>query len=156
MAKARKIPYLNPDQDLRTCLSKILQTRFDEMISHEKGTLDGSDIENLHDMRVSSRRVQAVLKVFQAAFPGGEFKKQYKVIQRIKDELGEVRHFDVFIYALEEYRNKMSDRENRGLELLIIRQKMLREKKRREMTTYINGLNKRNYKKSFSEFTGKP
>ena len=153
MAKAKKIPYLNPNQDLKTCLSKILHARFDEMISHEKGTLEGSDIEELHDMRVASRRVQAVMKVFREAFPKGEFKKQYKVIRGLKDELGVIRHYDVFIDMLEKHktspptplprRGKVHDK---ALELLIIRQKALREKERKKLVSYMRKLNKKMYK----------
>ena len=158
MAKARKIPHLNPDENLKTCLSRILSERFDEMISHEKGTLeppDAGDIEELHNMRVASRRVQAVMKVFREAFPKAAFKKQYKVIRGLKDVLGEVRHFDVFIYALEKYKEKLPESERKGLELLIIRQKALRGKKRTEMMNFIRGLNKKNYKERFLEFTKK-
>jgi CHAD domain-containing protein len=168
MAKARKIPHLNPDENLKTCLSKILHARFNEMISHEKGTLEppeGGDIEELHNMRVASRRVQAVMKVFREAFPKAAFQKQYKVIRGLKDVLGEVRHFDVFIYALEKYRTSpptpLRRREEKttpmdsGLELLIIRQKALRGRKRREMMNYIRGLNKKNYKERFLEFAKK-
>ncbi len=172
MAKAKKIPYLEPEKDLKSCLSKILRTRFEEMVVFERGTLEGADIEKLHDMRVASRRVQAVMKVFRAAFPRNEFNKQYKVIRGLKDVLGEVRHYDVFIDTLQKYRDEYVVGENtnngrngakratgtndgRAIELLIIRQKALREGKRRELVRYIRGLNREGYKGSFSGFCGR-
>lgn len=160
MAKAKKIPYLEPEKNLKSCLSKILHTRFGEMTAFERGTLEGADIEQLHNMRVASRRVQAVMKVFRAAFPRNEFSKQYKVIRRLKDVLGEVRHYDVFIEHLTpkapspKERGKIIPRDI-GIELLIIRQKALREGKRRELVRYIHGLNRNGYKGGFLEFGAK-
>src|SRR5438128_8842601 len=104
MAKAWKIQYLNPDQPLNICLRKILRTRFSEMVSYEKGTLEGDDIEELHSMRVSSRRVQAVMKVFREAFGKKKFKHEYRQIRMLIRALGEVRDHDVFIEKLEKYK----------------------------------------------------
>jgi len=150
MARAKKIPYLNPGRDLRTCLAKILRARFEEMIAFEKGTMEGNDIEELHDMRVACRRVQAVMKVFRAAFPAEEFAKQYRVIRELKDVLGEVRHYDVFIDELVGNRDKK--RTDKAMELLIIRQRALRERKRKELVAYLRMLNRDNYKVQFEEF----
>src|SRR5258706_7345039 len=104
MAKAWKIPYLNPDQLLNICLRKILRTRFGEMVSYEEGTLIGEDIEFLHSMRVSSRRLQAVMKIFRAASPKKKFRHEYEQIRVLIRALGEVRDLDVFINKLEKFR----------------------------------------------------
>ncbi len=168
MAKAKKIPHLNPEKDLKTCLPKILKTRFEEMIAYESGTIEGTDIEMLHNMRVASRRVQAVMKVFRAAFPKNEFKKQYKVIRGLKDTLGVVRHYDVFIDTLEHYSPDLppplgagqapesgNNSDRRAIDLLIIRQNALRERKKKELSKYIYELNRRGYKVKFMEFAEK-
>jgi len=152
MAKARKIPYLNPDQSLSICLQKILRTRFDEMISFEQGTLLGEDIEFLHDMRVASRRVQAVLKIFRGAFPKSKFKPEYVQIRTLIRALGVVRDYDVFIDKIEKYKKSFKNHDNRALDLLIHRKKTQREEKRRIMIQTINGLNKIGYKENFMRF----
>lgn len=122
------------------------------MISNEPGTIQGKDIEALHDMRVSSRRVQAVMKVFRAAFPPKPYKREYARIKTIKDVLGEVRHFDVFIGMLESLREKLPEKEARTIELLTARQKMLRAQKRKFLVRHLNYLNRQGYKESFSRF----
>ena len=152
MAKARKIPYLNPDQPLSICLQKILRTRFNEMISNEEGTLLGKDIEYLHDMRVSSRRVQAVMKIFRGAFPKRKFKAEYGKIRALIRSLGVVRDFDVFIDKIEKYKKGLKNQDNRALDLLIHKKKTQREEKRKIMIQTINGLNKMGYKESFVRF----
>lgn len=152
MAKAKKIPHLNPEKDLVTCLRKILHSRFNEMISFEEGTIEGKDISRLHDMRVASRRVQAVMKVFNRAFPKKKFKQQYQTICGIKDILGAVRHYDVFIALLQKNKPKYAHAGRKAIELLEIRQKSLREAARKEMIRYFTELNRKNYKDRFFAF----
>lgn len=152
MAKAWKIPYLNPDGELLVTLKKILNTRFREMISYETGTIEGSNIEALHSMRVASRRVQAVMKVFRGAFPVRRFKQQYEKIRSIKDYLGVVRHYDVFTDELIKFRNEQHPKEQKALNLLISRQKNLREQSRKSMIRFLNTINREKYKQDFINF----
>ena len=76
MAKARKIPYLKPDDALAIAIEKILRTRFEEMISFEENTVKREDIESLHDMRVASRRLQALMRIFRKSFKRKKFKEE--------------------------------------------------------------------------------
>ncbi len=152
MAKARKIPYLNPNQPLGISLQKILRTRFDEMISFEEGTIEGSDIEALHGMRVASRRVQAVLKIFRGAFPKKRFKDEYAEIRSLIQALGEVRDYDVFIDKIEKFKSEHTGNDKRAIDLLIIRKKAERDQKRKMLTLHINNLNKLGYKEHFYKF----
>lgn len=152
MAKAKKIPYLNPNQRLDIALQKILKTRFDEMVSFEQGTIEGSDIEALHDMRVASRRVQAVLKIFRGAFPLKKYKDEYTEIRTLIRALGVVRDYDVFIEKIEKFRSQYKTGDMRAMDLLIIRKKAEREQKRRELVQHLNNLNKAGYKEHFYRF----
>lgn len=158
MAKARKIPYLNPNQPLGISLQKILRTRFGEMISFEERTIDGNNIEALHDMRVASRRVQAVLKIFRGAFPKKKFSAEYAEIRSLIRALGEVRDYDVFIDKIEKFKaGETPDSvkpagDMRAMDLLIIRKKAEREVKRKTLIQHINNLNKLGYKEHFYRF----
>lgn len=152
MAKAKKIPGLDPNHPLDISLLKILRTRFDEMTVHEQGTIDGSDIEALHDMRVASRRVQAVFKMFRSIFPKKKFKTEYNELRLLIRSLGEVRDYDVFIDKTEKLKNELSDKDTRAIDLLIIRKKAEREQKRKLLIQHINTLNKAGYKEHFNNF----
>lgn len=152
MAKPKKIPYLDPGKPLDESLLKILSTRFGEMTSHEQGTIDGSDIEALHDMRVASRRVQAVLKIFRGVFPKKKFKAEYNELRMLIRSLGEVRDYDVFIDKIEKLKKESVETDNRALNLLIIRKKAMREQKRKLLLLHINTLNKAGYKEHFNNF----
>ncbi|MEO8512284.1 MAG: CHAD domain-containing protein [Ignavibacteria bacterium] len=152
MAKPNKIPYLDPGKPLDECLLKILRTRFDEMTSHEQGTVDGGDIEALHDMRVASRRVQAVFKIFRGVFPKKKFKVEYIELQLLIRSLGEVRDYDVFIDKIEKLKKDSAEKDYRAIDLLIIRKKAEREQKRKLLILHINELNKTGYKEHFNNF----
>ena len=47
----------------------VLRRQFAEMRDHEPGTRLGEDPEELHDMRVPTRRMRAAMKVFEAGRP---------------------------------------------------------------------------------------
>jgi len=158
MAKARKIPGLNPNAPVKDSAAKILCSRFEEMTSHEEGTVEGTDIEALHDMRVASRRVQAALKIFRSLFPKKKYKAEYAEIRGLIRSLGEVRDYDVFIDKLEGMKKSGTTKsaavknDNRAIDLLIVRKKAEREQKRKLLVQNINTLNKNGYKEHFLSF----
>ncbi len=154
MAKAKKITGLDPNEPLEKSLPKILRTRFEEMIVHEAGTIDGSDIEALHDMRVASRRVQAVLKIFRDIYPKKKFRKEYQELRSLIRALGEVRDYDVFIDKLEKMKKDTGsvNSDNRAMDLLIIRKSSEREEKRKLLNSHLSELNKAGYKEHFYKF----
>lgn len=152
MAKPWKIPHLNPDEPLPVCLRKILRVRFREMLSYEAGTIDGGDIEALHDMRVSSRRVQAILKIFSVCFEKKAYRKNYIRIRTVIRSLGDVRERDVFIDMLEQYRKTLHDKEGKVIDLLIARHRILREKARKNMLARLKRLDQKDYKSEFRTF----
>lgn len=152
MAKARKIPYFNSEQPLNICLRKILRSRFNEMYAYEKGTIEGKDIEYLHDMRVSSRRVQAAMKIFRSAFPKKKFKPVYFNLRTAIRALGEVRHYDVFIDRLNKYREVLEEKDRKAFDLLIIRQNMIREQKRKILIKTLKQIEKSGFKEEFHKF----
>ncbi len=79
----------------------ILRRQFAAMLAHEPGTRLGEDPEELHDMRVATRRMRAALKLFSGALPeqAGFYRNELKWIA---GALGEVRDLDVQIEHLEE------------------------------------------------------
>lgn len=158
MGKARKIPGLNPNAPVKDSAAKILRSRFEEMTSHEEGTVEGTDIEALHDMRVASRRVQAALKIFRSLFPKKKYKAEYAEIRGLIRSLGEVRDYDVFIDKLEGMKKRSITNsaavknDNRAIDLLIVRKKAEREQRRKLLIQNINALNKNGYKEHFLNF----
>ena len=60
---------IDPDGSFREAARRSLAVRGPELLVHREGTLAGGDIEALHQMRVASRRLRAVLEVYGGCFP---------------------------------------------------------------------------------------
>ena len=67
------------------------------------GVKSGKDIENIHRMRVASRRLRAALPLFALCFPEKKYRVWMREIQKITRALGEARDLDVQIAFLEQY-----------------------------------------------------
>jgi len=72
-----------------------MQAQNDKIIQHLPGTIKGEDPEELHDMRVATRRLRAAMLVFHACFPDYTFPFLYRRVSDLTKALGSVRDMDV-------------------------------------------------------------
>src|ERR671937_1529846 len=124
MAKARDIPGLNAGLSYGAAAALTVAVRAQELFEHADGVLDTSDIERVHDMRVASRRLRAVLEIFEPCFPPGGFKGALRDVKALADALGERRDPDVHIAALEAFAAAVPAADRAGVEELIERQRV--------------------------------
>ena len=99
MAKAQDID-VAPDEPFRQAAARVVRLRTAELFDHADGVLDTSDIERVHDMRVASRRLRAVLEIFAPCFPQSELDGVLRDVKQLADALGARRDPDVHIDAL--------------------------------------------------------
>ncbi|MEM4251736.1 MAG: CHAD domain-containing protein [Candidatus Bathyarchaeia archaeon] len=103
MAKGWKVDGLAPDRQALECARSIVLTRFKEALSHTVGVYADSDIEDVHNYRVSLRRLWAALKVFEPCFEDSqELRRLLKKTRKLARRLGAVRDLDVMIEKLKE------------------------------------------------------
>lgn len=121
MARAWDVPGLVGRARFREAAGRVILTRWREMISYRDGTLLGDDIEELHAMRVSSRRLRAAMDAFEAAFPAKSFRPYLRQVKEITDVLGDARDLDVAIERLTDLLPTMREDERPGVEGLISR-----------------------------------
>ena len=117
MAKARDIDGLRADMPFAEAAAATVAVRAEELFEHSEGVLDTSDIERVHDMRVASRRLRAVLEIFAPCFPQGDFKTVLRDVKVLADALGERRDPDVQLEALAALEAAMGEAERPGLEV---------------------------------------
>jgi CHAD domain-containing protein len=122
MAKAQEID-VEPDEPFRRAAARIVRVRADELFSYGDGVLDTRDIERVHDMRVASRRLRAVLEIFAPCFPPAEFKGVLRDVKRLADALGERRDPDVHIAALQSFSRALTAANKPGVARLIEEQR---------------------------------
>jgi len=100
MAKARDIPGLHASMPFAEAAAATVSVRAAELFDHAEGVLDTSDIERVHDMRVASRRLRAVLEIYAPCFPKAQFKPLLKEVKALADALGARRDPDVLLDRL--------------------------------------------------------
>lgn len=96
MAKAFEIPGFDPNGPLDECISLIIRARTSEIGSFKQGLRTGT-VDAVHDMRVSSRRLQTVFAIFQDAIKNRTIKKFSKKLRLLIRRLGKTRQFDIII-----------------------------------------------------------
>jgi CHAD domain-containing protein len=120
VAKAADIE-VDPFEPYALAAARVVRVRADELFGHAENVLDTSDIERVHDMRVASRRLRAVLEIFEPCFPQGDFKTVLRDVKALADALGERRDPDVHIEDMEELEKHVQAAFRPGLEVLVER-----------------------------------
>ena len=119
MAKARDIPGLEADLPFREAASLAVATRAEEVWDHEHRVLDTGDIEGVHDMRVATRRLRALMEIFEPCFPKKRHGKALRRVKGLADTLGERRDADVMIERLREVEAQLAKEDAPGIESLV-------------------------------------
>jgi CHAD domain-containing protein len=122
MAKAAEIE-VSPEEPYARAGAEIVRVRAAELFDQAEGVLDTEDIERVHDMRVASRRLRAVLEVFAPCFPKGQYRSVLRDVKRLADALGERRDPDVHLAAMQKLAATLPDNLKPGVELLAERQR---------------------------------
>lgn len=118
MAKAQEIPGLEPDVAFREAAANAVEVRTRELFGHSMNVLDTADIERVHDMRVASRRLRAVMEIFATCFPKREHRRALREVKALADALGERRDPDVMIALLERIADGLTGDDRPGIESL--------------------------------------
>src|SRR4051812_31511382 len=100
MAKARDIDGLRADLPFAEAAAATVAVRAEELFDHADGVLDTTDIERVHDMRVATRRLRAVLEIYAPCFPPERFKPALREVKALADALGARRDPDVLLDRL--------------------------------------------------------
>jgi CHAD domain-containing protein len=118
MAKATEID-VEPTEPYRHAAARVVRVRAGELFDAAEGVLDTSDIERVHDMRVASRRLRAVLEIFEPCFPRSEFKGVLRDVKQLADALGARRDPDVHIESLEAFSRALLTANKPGVARLV-------------------------------------
>jgi CHAD domain-containing protein len=120
MAKEREVE-LRCEEPFATAAARVIAVRADELLEQSEGVLDAGDIERLHDMRVTSRRLRAAMEVFESCFPRKRFRAALEEVKAIADALGERRDADVSIVALQRFGASIAAPDRPGVEVIVDR-----------------------------------
>jgi CHAD domain-containing protein len=114
-------------------LGRLLQT-FESQID---GVIEDKDVECVHKMRVTSRKIGAVMPFFQLCYPKKKYKKWLTEIKTVTKLLSDARDLDVQIAFLQDYIQKSPERQ--GLLPLL---KCYKNRRKTVQATITRGLKK--------------
>ena len=121
MARARAVPGLDGAEPFRIAAARVVSVRTDELFDQSENVLDTSDIERVHDMRVATRRLRAVLEIFAPCFERTLHRGVLGDVKSLADALGERRDPDVHIDALQRFEAAVAEADRPGIESLVTR-----------------------------------
>jgi CHAD domain-containing protein/uncharacterized protein YjbK len=156
MRKPPKKPGLKSKDTMAEGARKTLYFHFKKMLVHEPGTRTGQNIEELHDMRVSTRRMRAALGVFEAYLDKPRIKPFAKDLKRVGRTLGAVRDLDVFREKTQIYIDRLPPERQNELEPLMVVLNAEHQKARNRLLELLDSDRYVRFKKSFSIFLKKP
>lgn len=142
-------PY--PELRYDEAMGMLIEERFDQMMSYRDGTLDGSDPEDLHQMRVWSRRLRAAMDVSKGCFPS-RYRFFHRRVKQLTDVLGGVRDFDVMIEELSDYRDGRPDDERPAINDMIKDLRSRREGAREDLLAFFGQIERERFDVRFRGF----
>ena len=124
-------------------------------VTHEPGARSGSDPEELHQLRVTARRLDATLSLFKQYLPAPLLRAR-KTAKSLLRSLGATRDLDVQLAGLGAYCEALSEEERRALEPLKERLAHERERSRARMLRALDSVATRRWLQLLATATEAP
>jgi CHAD domain-containing protein/adenylate cyclase class IV len=151
--KVPKSPGITPDDSLAEAGRKVLRMHLAKMLSVEAGTRSGEDIEDLHKMRVATRRMRAVWRVFDGAYKPRVQRRYVRELREVAASLGLVRDLDVMLENLGVYLATLPEDGRAAMEPMRADWERQREGHRRELVTMLDSRDYRDFVEDYLDFT---
>ncbi len=135
---------------------KVLGYHFAQMLLHEDGTRLGTDIEELHDMRVATRRMRAAFEIFETAFKPKIVRSLLRGLRATGRALGHVRDLDVFLEKADHYLETLPEEKRASLTPLLEHWQQDLQTARQELVAFLDSSTYKDFKHRFLEFVTTP
>jgi CHAD domain-containing protein len=121
MADGKWIDDVTADTPLDDAARRVLTVRLDVVRHYLPLALHEADKdpENVHQLRVSTRRARAALDIFSVCLPAKCAKTAKKHLRKIRRAAGDARDWDVFLDSLLQGEPKPAPRHRAGRDLLV-------------------------------------
>jgi len=79
-----------------------IQVRIDELLSHVPYITDPKNVQELHAMRISAKRLRYAMETFEELY-GGQLKPYITTARKLQDQLGAIHDLDVWIVMIPQF-----------------------------------------------------
>jgi len=148
MAKAWKIKGVKPQKSYRRNASIILSAKIAEVYSWDDYIGDPENIEELHNMRISIKRLRYSMEIFSVNYDQ-KFNESLQIWVDLQKLLGEIHDCDVCQDVLTDYLKADSQEgsaDTLGVNALIQRYRQTREERYQEFLKRWSSLQKEDFK----------
>ncbi len=155
MAKSWQIEGLNPEQPLNQSACLIIVTKFREAFSYKETLFHQDNMDAVHDMRVSLRRLWAAMHSFSSCFEHNpQFHFFVRRTRKLAGKLGAVRDLDVLIEMLQSKVQQFDVDEPaiKVTQLTIERCREQRNKEHKRLLKYLHKLVEEDFETNFLSF----
>jgi triphosphatase len=149
-------PGVSADDPLAEAGRKVLRMHLARMLAHEAGTRAGEDPEDLHKMRVATRRMRAAWRVFEGAYRPKLERRYVRELRSVARALGAVRDMDVLLEGLDAYLTELSDSGRSAIDPLRAGWRQQREAARLELLALLDSRQYQDFVEDYLEFTETP
>lgn len=149
MPKKRKweIDELKESKAVASTAVIVLNDRIDNFLETVIRYFENSTVENLHDVRISIRRVRYSMELFIACFDRKLFLRFYSWVERLQDLSGSVRDLDVLLENVKSLSEKEKIKVSKNLKQRVLKEKgELEESFKFELMKFLHS-------KIFKDFT---
>ena len=149
-------PGIKPDDALGEAGRKELRMHLARMLKFEAGTRSGEDAEDLHKMRVATRRMRAAWRVFDGAYRPKVARRYVPELRVVARSLGAVRDIDVLLEDLDSYVANLPEPGRAAMEPLRSAWRGDREAARKRLIARLDSKPYREFVDDYLDFTESP
>jgi CHAD domain-containing protein len=145
------------DEPIAEAARRTLRRFFDKLLAREEAVIKSEkDIEDVHQMRVATRRLRASLQVVAGVYDPKLIRRYRRGLQRIAQSLGAVRDGDVFLEHVRAYRETLPEADRARLDPLIEAVTAERARAREQLLDDLQAKRYHKLKRDFAEFLTTP
>lgn len=147
---------VTPTDSMAEAGRKVLLGEFIAMLQHEAGSRTGADIEDVHIMRVSTRRMRSAFRVLRPYFKKKAIRPFMEQLREIAGALGMVRDLDVLIADLSQFQTTLDHTGQSALQAVIAELDEHRSAARDDLNALFDSKRYARFIKQFAGFLTEP
>jgi CHAD domain-containing protein len=147
-----RAPGMRAEDTLAEAGRKLLRMHLARMLAAEPGTRSGEDPEELHKMRVATRRMRAAWRVFDGAYRPRLQRRYVRELRGVARALGRVRDLDVQIEGLGDYLAALPEDGAQALSPLVSEWRRQRESARQDLLALLDSRDYRDFVDDYLDF----
>ena len=150
MAKAWKTKGIQPQSSYRWNAQLILAVKIQEVYSWVKFIRDPDKIKELHNLRISIKRLRYSMEFFAINY-GEEFQDFLKILADLQEQLGDIHDCDVVEVVLTDYLQELPNQGDTeadaiGINALLLRYREMRKAKHQAFLRQWDALEEADFK----------